>query len=164
MRGGGGFGRPRLTAAAALLVLAGCYNYTPVQSGAVPHGSDVRVHVARGVDLSAGAIPLEGGSTVRGKILRAPTADTLFCDVLLQAPAQGTSRGLRSTVSIPMRAVEQVEVRSLDRARTGGLVAAGALLAWIIVDASFDIHNAKEGTDEPGDTNQARITLFRWGW
>lgn len=165
---GGGFRRPHLIALAAAiqLALAGCYNYTRVEPGAVPPGSDVRIRVDRDVPLSVGAIPLrDGGGVLRGKLVRGPSTDTLFCDVLLGTPIDGeVSRGLRGTVSIPAGAVESVEVRGLDVLRTGGLVGGGVLLAWVIVDNAFDIHNGKEGTDPSGNVDNARITLFRLRW
>ena len=166
--GGGGFGRPHLIALAliAQLGLGGCYNYTRVEPGAVPPGSDVRISVARGVPLSVGTNSFrEDGGVVEGKLLQGPSSDSLICDVLLDAPVDGgASRGLRGTVSIPAGAVESVEVRSLDKLRTGGLIGAGVVLAWVIVENSFDIHNAKEGTDPSGNVDNARITLFRLAW
>lgn len=168
LRGGGGFGRLHLTALllSAQLGLAGCYSYTRVEPGAVPPGSDVRVRVSNGVELNVGELPLlEDGGMVEGKVLRTPTADTLFCDVLLGIPEEGAaSRGLRGTVSIPAGAVESVEVRRLDKLRSGGLVGAGVALAWVILDASFNINNPNPPADEPGGVNNARITLFHLRW
>jgi hypothetical protein len=163
--GGGGRGRLHLIALALTvqLGLAGCYNYARVQPGAVPAGSEVRVRVSDGVRLNVGEIPLlQDGGTVEGKVMRTPTADTLYCDVLVGVPADGeVNRGLRGTVSIPAGAVESVEVRRLDKLRTGGLVGVGVALAWMVVDASFNINNPNPPVDEPGGVNNARITLFQ---
>ncbi len=168
LRGGGGFGRLHLTALllSAQLALGGCYTYTRVEPGAVPTGSDVRVRVSEGVELKVGEVPLrEDGGTVEGKVVRAPTADTLFCDVLLGTPGEGAaSRGLRGTVSIPAGAVESVEVRRLDRVRTGGLVGGGLVLAWVVVNAAFDVQNPNPPSPEPGSPNNAGVTVFRLHW
>lgn len=168
VKGGGGARRLHLLVLAALaqLTLSGCYNFTRVDLGAVTPGSQVRVRVSPGTQLKVGEAPLrEDGGTVSGTVVRAPTADTLFCDVLLGIPVEGAvSRGLRGTVSIPAGAVQRVEVRTLDKKRTGGLVVLGLGLAWVLVDNAFDIHNGKEGTDNPGNVNNARITLFRLRW
>jgi hypothetical protein len=127
----------------------------------------VRIEVTRGVPLTVGAVPLDthGANIVRGRLVSTPVVDTLLCDVLLETSVNGApSRGLRGTVSIPIGAVERVEVRSLDRLRTGGLIGGSALLAWLIVDNAFDIHNGREGTDGHGGTDNARITIFRLRW
>lgn len=166
--GGSGFGRSRrILAAGAALALMGCYTYTPTPPSAAPPGSDVRIHVSRGASLTVGEVPLleNGGSVVRGKLVEAPSAETLMCSVLLETGLPGSpSRGLRGTVSIPIDDVEELEVRRLDRVRTFSLVGVGTVLAAIIVDAAFDVRNSREGTDESGGTDNAVITLFRIGW
>jgi len=43
-------------------------------------------------------------------------------------------------------------------------VGVGAVLSAIIVDASFDIRNAKEGPEGSDNTNNAVLTLFRIRW
>jgi len=152
-----------VVAAAAQLALGGCYSFTRVEPGEVSPGSDVRIRVDRSVSLSLGAVPLpEDGGVVEGKLVRSASPDTLMCDVLLAPRAEGVaSLALRGTVSIPAGAVEAIELRRLDPVRTGGLVAGGLALAWVIVDHAFDIHNGREGTDNTGGTDNARIVLFR---
>lgn len=166
--GGGGGSRPRLALAAlaASLALAGCYRYAPVDPASAPVGSSVRIRVAPGVPLSVGTVPLRDGSarTIRGTLRIGPSADTLLCDVLLDVPTDGAGRGLRGTVSIPVGGVQELEVRSPDRLRTLGLVGSGAILAVVILDAAFDIRNAREGSDDPGGVNNARIVVFRVGF
>jgi hypothetical protein len=119
------------------------------------------------VSLDQGTVsPGENGSRlVRGRILETPYSDTLLCSVLVESRFAGAaSRGLRSTMSIPLSAVEAVEVRRLDRLRTYSLVGVGALLSYIIVDASFDIRNAKEGPEGSDNVDNAVLTLFRIRW
>jgi len=169
LHGGGGLGRLHLTALllSAQLALSGCYDFVRVEPGAVPPGSDVRVRVSNGVALKVGEIALlESGGTVEGKVMRAPTADTLFCDVLLSDPLDGAaSHGLRGTVPIPAGAIASVEVRRLDKVRTGGLVGVSLVLAWAVAKASFDVQNPNAPpADEPGGVNNGRITMFRLRW
>lgn len=133
----------------------------------VPPGTNVRIHVQRGVTLDQGTVPLgeNGSRLVRGRLLETPYADTLLCSVLVESSPDGSvSRGMRSTVSVPLSAVEAVEVRRLDRLRTFSLVGLGALLSYVIVDASFDIRNAKEGPESPDNVNNAVLALFRIRW
>ncbi|GMV06551.1 MAG: hypothetical protein AMXMBFR53_28270 [Gemmatimonadota bacterium] len=163
--GGGGLRRPRraLTALVLGLAAAGCYRYTPVEPAAAPAGSSVRIRVAPGVPLAVGAVPLpdDGSRVVRGTLRSGPSADTLLCDVLLDVPMEGAGRGLRGTMSIPVGGVQELSVRSLDRSRTVGLVSASAILAAVILEAAFDIHNSKEGGDDGGGTDNARRVWLR---
>ncbi|HSM59909.1 MAG TPA: hypothetical protein VK849_03885 [Longimicrobiales bacterium] len=148
------------------LLLAGCYTYTPVEPSIAPAGSDVRVRVTRGVPLEVGMLPVEqDGGLLRGRLLEGAPPDTLLCSVALASPVDGaTDRRLRGTVTIPVEAVETLEVRRLDRVRTGVLVGASAVIAAVLVDAAFDIRGGKEGTDDPGGVDNARITWFRLRW
>lgn len=165
---GSGPGRSRwILAALAVAVATGCYRYAPTELSVVPAGTDVRIHVQRGVYLDQGTVPLGQEETrlVRGRIVESPYSDTLLCSVLVQSSVSGAaSRGLRSTVSIPRSAVEEVEVRRLDRLRTFSLVGVGVVLSAIIVDASFDIRNANEGPEGSDNVNNAVLTLFRIRW
>jgi hypothetical protein len=169
-KGGSGERRSRLAVLTALgqLTLAGCYAYTAVEPVAAPAGSDVRIHVDRGAALSVGTLPLvENGEgiMVRGTLLASPATDTLLCSVALRPEDPGAaSMGLRGTVSIPLGMVREMEVRHMDRTRTFGLAGAGAVLAWIIVDAAFDIRNPEQGPEGSDNTDNAVVTLFRVRW
>jgi hypothetical protein len=148
------------------MVLGGCYVYVPAEPGTVSPGAEVRVRVDRSVPLSVGEVPLPGdGHVVRGILLAGRSADTLSCSVLLTPMGSSVGSGkLRGTVSIPAAAVEELRVRHLAKGRTASLVGAGIALSAIIVANAFDIHNAREGTDQTPGVDNALITLLRVRW
>ncbi len=74
-------------------------------------------------------------------------------------------RGLRGTVSVPVADVERLEVRRLQKGRTAAAVTTGALLGFAVLEWAFNVTNPnKEGGDEPGGVNQARVVLFGFRW
>ena len=166
--GGSGCGRSlrTLSAVVAGVVLAGCYVYVPAEPGTVSPGAEVRVRVDRSVPLSVGEVPLpDDGHVIRGTLLAGPSMDTLLCSVLLTPMGSSFGPGkLRGTVSIPAGAVEELGVRHLAKGRTASLVGAGVVLSAVIVKAAFDIHNAREGTDQTPGVDNALITLLRVRW
>lgn len=154
----------------ALLALAmaggpGCYSYSAVAPGAVPVGSHVRVQVRPGAELHVGSLALPDRAPLRGRVDGYQTPDTLLLGVALDPSSSGTpSRGLRGAVALPLSDIERVELRRLDRVRTGASVGALVLLGAAVLDLAFDIRNAREGTDDPGGVDNARIVLLRWRW
>lgn len=168
LKGGGGSGRSRrgLAALALCLLAAGCYAYTEASPAAVPPGSNVRLRVDPRATLSAGETPLDTERPIRAKLLEGSTAERLLCSVVLgSGDPLSASRGLRGTVSIPIRDVERLEVRHLERGRTAAAVGAGALLGFVVLDWAFNIILPSESPGEqPGGVDNARIVLFRLGW
>ena len=168
-KGAGGLGRLRraLTVLALSVLASGCYAYTQVSPAAAPPGSSVRLRVDPRVPLSVGEMPLpDGGRVIRGKLLQGSSSDTLLCSVPLSNGDPLTPlRGLRGTVSVPVADVERFEVRRLQKGRTAATVATGALLGFAVLEWAFNITNPnKEGGDEPGGVNNARVELFRLRW
>lgn len=166
----GGSGRGRslhalsaLAAVVAAVLTAGCYAYVPARPEAVPPGTEVRIRVQKDVPLSVGAVPLPTDrNVVRGTLLSGPSDDTVRCSVLLQPWGAEMGRsGLRGTVSIPARAVQELEVRHLSKTRTGAVVALGVAVGWVLAAHTLDVHNAREGTDQGGGVDNALITLLR---
>lgn len=166
--GRGGPGRPRraLWALALSLLLAGCYSYTEVSPAAVPPGSSVRLRVDPGVRLSVGAVPLpEARREMRGTLLPGSSPDTLLFSVVLRnSDPLSPSRPMRGTVPIGMADVERLELRRLDKVRTGGAVGLGAILGLAVLDWAFNVVNSSEVPGEgPGGDNARRVFLrLRW--
>ena len=149
----------------AAAVLGGCYSYTPAEPAAVPAGSHVRLRAAGGASLDGAPAGLDRDRIVRGRLLHSPTVDTLLFSLAIEPESPTTARrGLRSTVAIPTASVSALEIRRLDRTRTGALVGAGAVLAAVVLDAAFDIRNGREGDDDPGGVDNAVVPLFRFLW
>lgn len=169
LEGGGGRGRPRLTltALALSLLASGCYSYTEVSPAAVPPGSTVRVSLNPRADIGVGADPLPVGTRLlRGRLVEGSSSETLRLSVALGEGDPGlSSRGLRSTVAVPMVEVERVEVRRLEKGRTAALVFGGGLGAYLVTEWAFKVLDPSSDTnDGGGGPDNARLVLFRLRW
>jgi hypothetical protein len=134
-----------------ILLLLGCYTYSPAPLETIPAGTRVRtrltpVEMARIREiLNRDARNIEGewlGEEAGDLVLRVPVTVASF-----GAPggAGGLGGAVHQPIRIPRGEVVEVEVRRLDRWRTGALVAAGAVIAGVVVVRQF------EGTGgEPG--------------
>lgn len=169
LHGGGGLGRPRraLTVVALSLLASGCYSYTEVSPAAVPPGSYVRVTLiprAR-VDEVSEAL-LEGTRSVHGRLVEGSSAETFRFSVALRNAEPGlASRGLRSTVAVPVADVERAEVRHLDKGRTGVFIGAGGFAAYLVTRWAFNVLDpSSDPSDGGGGTDNAGIVLFRLRW
>jgi len=149
------------------LLASGCYSYTEVSPAAVPPGSYVRLTLDRAARVdSAGEALLDDTRTVRGRLVEGSSAETLRFSVALRNPDPlAGSRGLRSTVAVPVADVQRAEVRHLDKGRTGVMVGASGIAAYFLTRWAFDvILPNKEPGDDGGGTDNARVVLFRLGW
>lgn len=167
--GGGGFGRSHraLTVLALSLLASGCYSYTEVSPAAVPPGSYVRVSLDPGARVdAAGQELLEGTRSVHGRLMEGSSAETLLFSVALSnGDPRLASRGLRSTVSVPVADLERVEVRHLEKGRTGALIGAGGFVAYIVTKWAFNVLDpSSDPSDGGGGVDNAGIVLFRLRW
>jgi hypothetical protein len=125
------------TVLAGALSLSGCYTYASVDPLVVEPGLEVRAHLSvEGRNLTE---ELWGRrmSAVEGKVLDADAAR-----ILLEVPAARLQSGfqvstLNQRVSLSKEQVLEVELRQLDRGRTGVVVAAVALGTVLLVTQAF---------------------------
>jgi hypothetical protein len=156
--------RPMLAAVIVLLpLLAACYTYAPVETGAVQPGMGVRARVS----AAAGEriAPLLGTTDARllNGTLISSACDTMIVEVPTVAHADEGSyaRTLNQRVSIFRGDVLELESRKLDRFRTGALVTGAAVIVGAITVKSLKGQPGKENL--PGGTGtDALIPLFRW--
>jgi len=151
---------------ALLPLLGGCYRYAPARLQDVRPGANVRAHIsAVEADRIAPAVSVDGARRVHAVLLQADTAG-----VLLEVPsAQRTRNGggievLSQQVRLPTEGVVQVELRQLDRVRTGITAAAGVALIAVVVEAVVS-RSARGG---PGEFEvpemRTRWSVLRIGW
>jgi hypothetical protein len=76
------------------------------------------------------------------------------------------SRGLRSTVSVPVADVMRAEVRRLDRGRTGVFVGGSAFVAYLVTRWAFDVLDPTKDPNDGGEggVDNARVVMFRLRW
>ena len=138
VRSAGRTARRGLTAVVAVLVTAGCYHYEVVPLAELQPGMEVRTRLSadaaerarRNRDTPAGMLD---GFTVRGQVARV-SADSLQ----LTIPTSVSEGGYRSSVLtqdilLPSADVVGVEVREVDKVKTGLLSAGVGLAAFFIV-------------------------------
>ncbi|MDP2955110.1 MAG: hypothetical protein Q8N53_01705 [Longimicrobiales bacterium] len=169
LHGGGGLGRPRraLTALALSALASGCYSYTEVSPAAVPPGSYVRLTLEPTARVdAAGEALLEGTRSVRGRLVEGSSAETLRFSVALGGgDPRVASRGLRSSVAVPTADVSRLEVRQLEKGRTGALIGASGFVAYLVTKWAFNVLDpSSDPSDGGGGTDNARFVLFRLGW
>ncbi len=147
---------------ALLLTTAGCARWVPAQLGTVPPGTDVRLRLSE-----EGAAELEGmtgarATEVSGELLQWEP-EVLLSAALSPAGARVDPR-LRQRLVMSPENVVAIDVREVDRTRTGllvgGVVAvAGSAVAWAVVN----LLRGSAGTPEtpPTDVPSEPFVRFR---
>lgn len=133
-----GNGRPlRLLFYCSLFALTGCFSYTPVAVDAVSPGAVTRVRLsAAEANRLQESVPL-AGRVVEGRLV-AGTGDILLLDIPT-LPGATAHRGvvLHQRIQLPLEEVIELELRRLDRWKTGGLVAAGVIAVGFVIARQF---------------------------
>ncbi len=131
-----------LAAVSALLPLAGCYSWRPVEMEQVVPGDQLRVELTRAAAaaLPSGAFPL-GGNTLRGDVAPGGGSPLVLRVPVGEAREGIVSRTLRQEVEVSPSHVVQLRRRSFEPARTGLSVAGGAALAVLLFQAFGDVEN-----------------------
>lgn len=150
------------------ILFSGCYKYVPIADVPVP-GEDVRVRLTSGAALereqSTGILTreLEGeavGTDNGTFILEVPTA---------RAVSEFQANFLfKNTVELDHADIESYELRTLDRAKTFGLVAGAAVLTGVLITRALS-GAGNEGPPNLGEgqnPNVDGISLIRIpiGW
>ncbi len=117
------------------IVLSGCFAYAPVALDTVQPGADVRVLVTPEQARALDELLLREARMVDGRLLE------VGADLLLEVPVAsglqgGAMQSLNQRVRLPRSEVLQVELRSLNRGRTGLVVGvAGAVVLGSVIHA-----------------------------
>lgn len=121
-----------LSAASAL---GGCYKYVPAAGVSLPQAAPLRANLSRPLSFEISDITAHNIQRVDGELVRRD-ADLLVVSALWLDAATGVGYpGGGWTVTIPADALGELQVRRLDRWRTGALLAAGLAASWIGFDA-----------------------------
>ncbi|MBV6522503.1 MAG: hypothetical protein MNPFHGCM_02651 [Gemmatimonadaceae bacterium] len=123
-------GRHAVIAVTLLPFGTGCYRYAPVKMTDVSPGMDVRARVS--AEASARIAPLLGVTSARtltGTLITS-VPDTIMVEVpATGVPDPGTvGPALSQRISIPRSDLVELEVRSLNRARTAAIVGGSAVV------------------------------------
>lgn len=145
-----------------VLVSAACYAYRPASLEGLRAGTDVRARIS-----SAEADRLRSVLGREDRVLDGKVAGADGEGLLLSVP-MATSSGvaytgrMRQRLRIPQTEIVELEVRQLERWKTGGLVAAGALLLGLLVADQFA--NDSQTTDPPPTRPRGNDDLVPVRW
>ena len=149
-------------AVVVLLLLSGCYRYTPIEPSALQTGMSLRARITGAAADQIG--PLLGRSDARvltGRLI-VPGPDTVIIEVpsVLQADVGTSIQTLNQRVSIPRTAIVDVESRTLDRVRTYAVAGGAALVVGGFILRSTVLNPGKDNL--PGGQVPPELTfLFR---
>jgi hypothetical protein len=139
-----------------LLAIAGCARWVPAPLGTVPPGSDVRLRLsedgAERLAESTGTRTLE----VSGELIQ--WEPQVLLSTVLATAGMGVDPGLRQRLVVDPDEVLGIDVREVDRTRTGllvgGVVAvAGSAIVWAVVNIIRGSEGAPSSppTDAPSE-------------
>ncbi len=155
----------RVSLLMALVIMAsGCARWVPARLGEVPVGTDVRLRLSE-----AGAARMEeltGASQteVSGQLLRWDE-EVMVSAALRNAGAGANASGLRQRFVVERDNIVAVDVRELDRTRTGLFVGgvavvAGSAIVWVVSQLSGGGTAAPTDPPAPGPSEPfARIRI-----
>jgi hypothetical protein len=140
----------RISVLAILTLSAACYRYTPASVDAVPPDTDVRARLsAAEADRLSEYMPAES-RVLEGKVLER-NGDS----ILLLVPVLSELRGnrvqtLHQRLEVSRSGIVDLELRQLDRGKTG-LIMAGGVAAVAAVVVNSVILGASSDRDRPGN-------------
>lgn len=153
--------RPRnVLVLAALCVASGCYHYLPMSATDVSVGQAVRLRLTADEAAKYADLRLADPRLVEGTVVDRSAAGLMLDATLGVNNAETGSRALTQRLSIPTSGVIDVELKALDRTKTG-LVAGGvAVIAGLFIAKAGGAFgsNGTPGTDNP---EARRVPLFR---
>ena len=147
-----------------LLFTTGCFSYIPVTSVSdVGPGISVRARVSP--TASARIAPLLGATDARllDGTLISQSADTLIVEVpIVMQDAREFGHTPNQRVSIPRGDLIELEVRRLDRLRTGAIAGGAAIVIGGILVNSLRGEPGKEPLPGGGGTDAIVFSLRWW--
>jgi hypothetical protein len=150
----------RVLALVGLLGAGGCYHYLPSSPQEVAQGQAVRLRLT--ADEAAKYADLRLGDP---RLLEGTVADRSGSGVMLDATvgvndATTGSRALTQRLNVPFSGVVEVELKVVDRTKTGFLVGGGAIIAGLAIAKAG---GAFGGNDVPPIDNPEarRVPLFK---
>lgn len=152
----------RLCALVVLALLGGsaCYSYRTVSLDAVQARAEVRARLTE-PQLQALRDVMPNGD----RVIEATVLDKQTDQLLLLVPVASELRGARvqtmnQRITVPRSGFMELEVRELDRLRTGiALAAGGAVLGFVVVNIISDAVNPGSG-GPPGGGGE--LLVPRW--
>lgn len=130
-----GRGHPRgIVAIAAVALVTGCYNYSPVEMGGVAPGSDVRATLTTEKSLQLEEELGQRRSVLEGEVLDADAGSILVAVAWYRPDPRRGTEPLTQRIRLREDEILEVEARRLDRLRTGGFLGVvGTAAAFLVI-------------------------------
>ena len=145
-----------------LMAVSGCARWVPAELGTVPPGSDVRLRLSEDGAANVEEMTGDRAAEVTGELLQWEP-EVLLSTALAPTGAR-VDPGLRQRLVVDPANVVGIDVREVDRTRTGFLVGgvvavAGSAIVWALVN----IIRGSEGapTQPPTDVPSEPFVRFR---
>jgi hypothetical protein len=141
------------------VILSGCYSFREIGAAQVTPGERVRVTVS--AVEAARQEPVLGRltQTLEGQVVANESADALGLTVAGRAAAASGGPAFNAFVTVPLDAVQRIEVRSFSAGRTALLAGAGA--AVVVAALAIDGGGTGDGPEDPGNNSRVRLPLIR---
>jgi hypothetical protein len=133
-----------------LLLSAACYRYTPGTVDAVPPDTDVRARLSA-VEADRLAEYMPGASRVlEGKVLERNGESILMLVPVVSELRGNRVQTLHQRLEVSRTGIVDLELRQLDRGKTG-LIVAGGTAALVAVIVNSVILGSSSDRNRPGD-------------
>jgi len=150
-----------------LVFLSGCYTYQPMQMPQVTPELEVRATITAveadrlaevlGDDVRRIEGSVESITTGQGLLLRVPVVSSI---------QRGTAGSLNQLVEIPGASIVEIEVKELDRTRTGLVFGSVALAGAVLVLRELTAGQSDGPNPDPSPLPEDRVLRFwlpiRW--
>jgi hypothetical protein len=153
-----------VVAAAVLFSISGCYSYSAVGLDRARVGERVRARVTAEQAQHLGSVLGREDRLVDGELLEIGDSDvTVAVPSTIAAEGLGVTRAYQR-IAIPRSALLELELRRLDRVRTGLAVGAGTAVAASLAIGAFSIVHAQDSPGRGGsDKMRIPVVFVRLG-
>lgn len=145
---------------AGLFSAGGCYHYLPSSPQEVTPGQAVRFRLTADEAAKYTDLRLADPRLLEGMVVDRSGAGFMLDATVGINNAETGSRALTQRLNVPVSGVLDVELKQLDRTRTGFLVAGSAVLAGVIIAQVSGATGSKDG-NPPDNPEARRVPLFK---
>jgi hypothetical protein len=159
--------RTSLAPICVLLVLSGCYRYSPTDPSLTPAGEEVRVLVTRaGATELAEVAPEAGGGGVITGVVQGSEDDHLLMSVAVAQRQEGMRViNMMQTIRVPRGEILGMELRQVNTIGTGLLLAGGVALGVGVVLGIMEAFGTGQGEGDPPPVDfSGTIGSFSFPW
>jgi hypothetical protein len=134
--------------------LGGCYTYATMPVDQVPVGADVRARISGAeADRLTQELGREQDRVITGELVDKRESDLLLTVPSLIHSSVASNDRVYQKLSIPRSSILEMDVRRLDKWKSGGLMALAAALVTVIAVRQFGGNGNPSGSGK-GGTNK----------